>query len=310
SVEGIVDLERRKVIARHHTSAHILNAACRAVLGRHIWQGGSNKDEEKAHLDVTHYKKITPDELAKIEQKANEYIMANLPVITEILPRNVAEAKYGFTLYQGGAVPGKELRVVSIGNIDSEACGGTHTMLSSTGEIGLFKIVKREPVQDGVERITYKCGSVALNYIQERERLLREASAVMSVSEGELVRTTERFFHEWKLQRKKIEELTEFVVKEEAHEIVHDYQEAHKPIMKLVDLDSESIKQLAIKIAEDKAAGCLINKNGNVVCSSGDPTHPAKKMLDQIIRSLGGSGGGSDKIAQGKVTKVGVIELS
>jgi alanyl-tRNA synthetase len=123
SVVGVVDLNRRLVIVRHHTAAHMLNAACREILGSHIWQGGSNKDEEKAHLDVTHYRKISNDELLKIEQKVNEYIMRNLPIKTEVLPRNQAEAKYGFTLYQGGAVPGKEIRVVSIGvgkeNIDS-----------------------------------------------------------------------------------------------------------------------------------------------------------------------------------------------
>ncbi|MEW6721963.1 MAG: alanine--tRNA ligase, partial [Candidatus Micrarchaeota archaeon] len=163
-LEGVVDLERRKTVARHHTAAHLLNAACRDVLGPHIWQGGSHKSEEKAHLDVTHYRKITNDELSKIEHKVNEYIMANLPVVTHVLPRNAAESRFGFTIYQGGAVPGKELRIVSLGEVDSEACGGTHGMHAHTGEIGPFRIVKRESVQDGVERITYKCGHVAIDY--------------------------------------------------------------------------------------------------------------------------------------------------
>jgi alanyl-tRNA synthetase len=100
-VEGTVDLERRKTIARHHTAAHILNAACRNVLGSHIWQGGSGKDEEKAHLDLTHYRKISNDELAEIEHRVNEYIMSNLPIQTHVLPRNEAESRYGFTIYQG-----------------------------------------------------------------------------------------------------------------------------------------------------------------------------------------------------------------
>lgn len=308
-VRGLVDLGRRMTIARHHTAAHMLNAACREVLGPHIWQGGSHKDEEKAHLDVTHYKKISPEELIRIEQKVNEYIMRNLPIKTEVLPRNVAEAKYGFTLYQGGAVPGKELRVVSIGDIDHEACGGTHTMLSSTGDIGCFKIVKRESVQDGIERITYKCGSVAMAYVQERERMLHEAADVLSVSEGELVRTVERFFNEWKSQRKKLEELGDLLVKEEAREIIDGYPGA--PVMKVIDVDEPSLKKLALKIAEsERAAACVMNKSGNLVCAAGAKSgKSAKLLLDKVLAELGGSGGGSERIAQGRAKKVAMVKL-
>jgi alanyl-tRNA synthetase len=308
-VEGVVDLKRRTVIARHHTAAHMLNAACREVLGSHIWQGGSHKDDEKAHLDVTHYKKITPDEVNAIEQKVNEYIMRDMEIRTEVLPRNLAESKYGFTLYQGGAVPGKELRVVSVGDIDSEACGGTHTMLSKTGEIGCFKIVKRESVQDGIERITYKCGSVAIAYMQERERMLKDAADVVSVSETELKKTVERFFDEWKSQKKKIEELSELIVQEEAKELV--MESAERPVMKVLDLDDASIKKLAAKVAEsERSSACLINKSGTLVCGAGKASgQSAKAMLEKALKELGGSGGGSERIAQGRAKKVGVVHL-
>ena len=308
-VTGVVDLNRRKTIARHHTAAHMLNAACREVLGPHIWQGGSFKDEDKAHLDVTHYRHITNEELAKIEQKVNEYIMRDLPVKTDVLPRNKAEAKYGFTLYQGGAVPGKEIRVVSIGDIDNEACGGTHTMISSTGEIGCFKIVKRESVQDGIERITYKCGSVAIAYMQEKEKLIREASDVLSVSESELVRTCKRFFEEWKSQKKQIENLEDVLVKDEARQIIESHDNV--PKMKVLDLDESSMKKLALKIAEsDRAAACVINKHGNVICAAGKNSGvSAKMLLEKVLKELGGSGGGSDRIAQGRAKTIGCVKL-
>ncbi|MDD5022694.1 MAG: alanine--tRNA ligase [Candidatus ainarchaeum sp.] len=140
-VDCDVDIDRRKKITRHHTAAHLVNAACREILGRHIWQAGSQKDEYKGHLDVTHYKRIEESQLKEIELKVNEYIQRNIPIEIEILNRNVAEEQYGFTLYQGGAVPGKELRIVKIGDIDAEACGGTHHNLKSTGEIGCFVLV-------------------------------------------------------------------------------------------------------------------------------------------------------------------------
>ena len=305
--EAVVDLERRKTIMRHHTGAHILNAACREVLGPHIWQGGSYKDEHKAHLDVTHYSKISDDELEQIERKANKFIMADLPIKTEILQRNAAESKYGFTLYQGGAVPGKKLRVVSIGDIDVEACGGTHGMLRSTGEIGCFKIVKREGVQDGIERITFKCGIPAINYIHEKEQLLREASAALSVQESELVKTTERFFREWKEQKKKIDSMGELLVRGEVNEILQQ----KKPVMRVLDLDADALRKLATKISQsDKGAACLINKSGNVVCATGQKsTVSAKSLLDKVLKELGGSGGGGMHMAQGKANKISLVEL-
>ncbi|MEW6035388.1 MAG: alanine--tRNA ligase [Candidatus Micrarchaeota archaeon] len=308
-VEGVVDLERRKTIARHHSAAHLLNAACRSVLGPHVWQGGSHKDADKAHLDITHYRKITHEELAAIEQKVNEYIMADMEIATHVLPRNTAESKYGFTIYQGGAVPGKELRIVSMGDVDSEACGGTHTMHRRTGEIGCFKIVKRESIQDGIERIIYKCGHVAMAYMQERERMLRDAAGVFSVSDGELVRTSERFFGEWKAQRKKIEALGDLLVKEEAREIMEGHR--GQPVMKMLDLDEASLRKLALKVAEsEKASACLINKNGTLVCAAGiESGVSAKSLLEKVLKELGGSGGGSDRIAQGKAQKAAAVKL-
>ncbi|MBU0586374.1 alanine--tRNA ligase, partial [Candidatus Micrarchaeota archaeon] len=120
-VHAKIDMKRRKAISRNHTAAHLLNAAARNILGNHIWQGGSHKEVDKAHLDLTHYKRITQDELNELEKQVNEWIMEQIPVTVEILPRNTAEERYGFVLYQGGAVPGKELRIARIGDVDVQA---------------------------------------------------------------------------------------------------------------------------------------------------------------------------------------------
>jgi alanyl-tRNA synthetase len=303
-VKGKVDLERRRTITRHHTCAHILNAAARAVLGPHVWQGGSHKDDDKAHLDITHYKKITPEELNMIELKANEYIMQNLPIKTEVLSRDVAEKRYGFRLYQGGAVPGKELRIVSVGDIDHEACGGTHQMLKTTGEIGCFKIVKRESVQDGLERIVYKAGIPAIRYIQEREAILASASLMLSVSETELPRTVERFFNEWKEQRKKLERFSKGLVEEETKTLIEEGKD--KPITKVLDFDAETLREIAKKITESESSSAvLINKTGNVFCAVGKKSrYKANELLKDAVKKFGGNGGGNEQIASGKVLKM------
>lgn len=309
TVNCVVDLVRRKTITRHHSATHLVTAACREILGKHCWQAGSYKDADKAHIDITHYKRISNEELNKIESKVTEYILANMPIVIEILSRTAAEQKYGFTLYQGGAVPGKELRIARMGDIDNEACGGTHHMLKSTAEIGAFKIVSRESVKDGVERLTYKCGDVALKYIQHREAILNNASAVVSVSPHELPRTVERFFKEWKEQRKKIEDLGDVVVKEEAHEII---KHGHNKVeFRILDLEIDPIKKLATKVSESEAStAILMNKHGNVMIACGkNSKFKANELMKKLLAKLGGSGGGSDKVASGKALKVERVEL-
>ena len=309
-VKGEVDLERRKTITRHHTAVHLLNAACREVLGEHIWQAGSYKDEHKGQLDVTHYKRITNEELDEIEKKVNGHIMKDIPVTVEVLPRNAAERRYGFRLYQGGVVPGKELRVVSIGDIDHEACGGTHHMIKSTGEIGAFKIVKRESVQDGIERIILKAGNVAIEYVQERDRLIRDASSVLRVSDSELVKSVERFFGEWKQQRKKIEQLGEFVMRSEAKSMAKECASG-KPVVKVIDVDVQLLRKLALELAkEERCAACIINKDGDIVCVCGEKSaYKAKDLMSKAVKGLGGNGGGSDRLASGKVKKTTVFRI-
>ncbi len=308
-VTGTVDFARRRAITRHHSATHLVTAACRHVLGRHAWQGGSHKDEERAHLDITHYRKITQEEVDKIELLVNRFILANMPIKVEVLPRIQAEQTYGFTLYQGGAVPGKELRVVSMGEVDSEACGGTHHMLKTTGEIGAFKIVKRESIQDGIERLTYKCGDVAIQYMQEREALLRETAGKLMVGETELPRTVERFFTEWKEQRKTIETLTGRLIDDEAHEIIKHGKE--KVAMRILDISPDALKKIGGKVVDsDDSAAVLMNKQGNVVCATGkNSKYKANELLKNVLSRLGGNGGGNEHLASGKAQKVEMVEL-
>ncbi|MCD6434501.1 MAG: alanine--tRNA ligase, partial [Candidatus Diapherotrites archaeon] len=131
TVSCVVDFERRKQLTQHHTAAHLINAAARQMFGKHVWQGGAAKSVDRARLDITHYKNLDDKERAELEQKVNELINKKLPVIKEILPREKAEEKYGLIIYQGGAVPGRELRIVSIDEIDHEACGGTHVDITA-----------------------------------------------------------------------------------------------------------------------------------------------------------------------------------
>jgi len=165
TVTGSIDEGRRRQLAQHHTATHIVNGAAREILGNHIWQAGAEKTLEKARLDITHYESLSDDRLGEIERRANEIVGEDIPVESSLLSRDVAEAQYGFRLYQGGAVPGREIRVVRIDDIDTEACGGTH--LKRTGEAGLIKIIGSTKIQDGIVRLEYVAGEAAEKYISE-----------------------------------------------------------------------------------------------------------------------------------------------
>ncbi|MFP3949707.1 MAG: alanine--tRNA ligase [Candidatus Micrarchaeia archaeon] len=298
-VKGKVDLGRRMQISRHHTAVHVLNAACREVLGNHVWQGGSGKDEHKAHLDITHYKRITEEELKKIELLTNEYIMRNVPIAVEVMARNDAEKKYGFGLYQGGAVPGKEIRIVIVEGIDAEACGGTHEMLKTTGEIGAFKIIKVEGVQDGIERITFKAGTEAIKYMQEKEGVLKKAADVVSVSDNELPQTVERFFSEWKAQRKEIEKLKERFMGELAKELV-ERSRKEGVVEEELDEGQKTLAKIGELVAKEKGTMVILKgADGGLVCAAGEG---AKKNAKELLLGIkGAKGGGNERVAMGKI---------
>ncbi|NCO96997.1 MAG: alanine--tRNA ligase [Candidatus Aenigmarchaeota archaeon CG_4_10_14_0_8_um_filter_37_24] len=199
-ITGKVNLYNREILTKHHTAVHVINTACRDILGSWVWQHSAEKTTKKARLDITHYDTLTDEQIQKIEDRANEIVKKNYPVTKEVLPRDEAEKKYGFRIYQGGVAPEKMLRIVSIDKLDHEACGGTH--VDNTSEIGFISIAKTKRVQDGVVRLEFVAGDVAVKELKESKRLLKESCDVLKVKEDELPKRVEQLFNEWKEKRK------------------------------------------------------------------------------------------------------------
>ena len=200
-VELVVDKERRKQLMQHHTAAHIINGACRRVLGKHAQQAGAEKRIDKAHLDVFHYKNISPEELEKIEELANKCVKENRKVEIKWLPRGEAEQKYGFEIYQGGVVPGKKIRIVDIKDWDTEACSGLH--LENTGGVELIVITKVKKIQDAVARIEFLAGKAARDYLKKMEGILKECASILGCEEEKVYEKSKELFELWKKKRKK-----------------------------------------------------------------------------------------------------------
>ena len=174
TVSCLVDSKRRGNITKNHTSTHILNSSTRNVLGSWVWQHSAFKDEDHARLDITHHSALTDDEIIKIEKLANSIVDKNMSVTIDNFDRGTAEQKYGFKIYQGGIVPVKSVRIVSIEDFDIEACGGTH--VKKTGEIELIKITKAKRIQDGVVRIEFVSGATALDYTKQHDANMTKKS--------------------------------------------------------------------------------------------------------------------------------------
>ena len=216
SVEGIINEDMRTQLAQHHTATHIVNAAAKRVLGKHINQAGAKKTMEKAHLDITHYQSVTPEELQKIEDEANRIVEEDLPIRKMFLPRREAEDKYGMGLYQGGAVPGKNIRVVEIPEVDVEACGGTH--LNHTAETGKIKIIKSTKIQDGIVRLVFTAAKATEMLSKEEEGVLEQGAKLLSCEVDQVPGRVLELFTLWKKIVKKKKDVEFRLTSEERYE--------------------------------------------------------------------------------------------
>ncbi len=191
-----VDKNWREQLSQHHTATHIVNAAAREVLGNHINQAGAKKTLKNSHLDITHYEQIPREMLMEIEKRANEIVNQAIDLNLDFLPRTVAEKKYGMSIYQGGAVPGKKLRIVEVAGIDAEACGGTH--LNNTSETGYIHITKSQKIQDGIVRLTFTAGKATDALREKHKQILAQLKSILSVERTQLLGRVMELFEKWK----------------------------------------------------------------------------------------------------------------
>ncbi len=304
-VVGIIDYQRRLAHAKHHSATHIVALSARKILGEHIWQAGAQKETDKARLDLSHYKRITDEELREIEMLANKIVMKNARIKIFWMDRNEAERRFGFTLYQGGVPTGDKIRVVKVDE-DVEACGGTHC--KSTGMIGPIKILRTERVQDGVERLEFAAGEAAIAKNLEREELLMRSSEILRVPPAQLPDTVQRFFEEWKRQRKEIEALKEKLAELQAKGLLESAETISgiKVIVsKISDADIETLIKIAAALSRSDAVALLasISNGVKIVSIAGEKAIEIGLTADAIAseasKAVGGGGGGEPHLAQG-----------
>jgi len=306
TVSCVVDSQRRDGITKNHTSTHILNSSSRNVLGSWVWQNSAFKEEDHARLDITHHSALTEKQVKEIEKLANSIVQKNLPVKIENFDRGTAEQKYGFRIYQGGIVPVKSIRIVSIKDFDVEACGGTH--VKKTREIELIKITRTKRIQDGVVRIEFVSGKTAQDYVKQHEdeqEKMREEQAAKEEKDKRREQRKEQarekipFLLEQIMQSKigtsKVDEIE--IRTTEAGRFCYSTSDQYDEYFH-INFGEKLIKN------DPKASYCGIFDDDSTVRAiiySGEESKNknAGSIAKEISKILGGSGGGNERFAQG-----------
>ena len=299
-----IDAARRDALTRNHSATHIVLGAARKVLGNHVWQAGAHKAQDLARLDITHYDALSEDEIARIEDAANGRVLQDGLVRSKFMPRDLAERKYGFRLYQGGSVPGGELRVVEFPHWDVEACGGTH--VANASDVGLIKILRTTRIQDGVVRIEYAAGAAALAAIRAQERELEKAAEALGVPTAQVGTAATRIAEEWREQRRELEKVRVDLAGAAAKNLLEDASLVGdaKIVVRQIEGEMRDLMALSKEICADPKAVALLGARSSsgaslIVSHGADVALDALAVFGEAIGSIGGKGGGHPDFAQG-----------
>ncbi len=309
TVSCVVDSTRRDGITKNHTSTHIINTSARSVLGSWVWQHSAFKEADHARLDITHHSALTDEDVLKIEQAANGIIESAIPVKIENFDRGTAEQKYGFRIYQGGVVPVKSVRIVSIGDLDIEACGGTH--VANTSDVEQIKITRTKRIQDGVVRIEFVSGDGAKEFVKkkqvdsenkEKEEKLREQEKERRLEQRQLAKERIPVIAKSLLECKQgsvtIDDITMELAESGKANFCYSTSDNYDDVFHI------GLGETLCK-TDPKLVYCGLFEQGEkvrVIVYAGEDISKEKsagEIVKSISQILGGAGGGSPKFAQG-----------
>ncbi len=307
-----VNIERRRRIERNHTATHLLHAALRNVLGQHAQQAGSEVTDLELRFDFSHFEKMSPDEVRRVEDFANAAVLADHPVKTDEVTLEEARERGAVGLFEDEYRGRATVRLVQVGDVSRELCGGTHVRRS--GEIGLIRVVSEEGIASGVRRIRAVTGDSVLALLRDQEAFAaRMRSELGDDPDAGLARLHEKMASlEATLEAQRGAETDAKVDLLLAAAVEKG---GVRTIVGRVDLSAEQLKDLADKI-EDRSRPAVVLLVGGaegravVVCKASKDVKgvDAGGVVRALSKILGGGGGGGRGFAQGGGPDVGKLD--
>jgi alanyl-tRNA synthetase len=301
---AVVDKPSRGATMRNHTATHLLHAALRQVLGQHVKQAGSVVEPGRLRFDFSHYSALTDDELREVESLANQQILANTEVKTDIMDLDQALSTGAMALF--GEKYGESVRVVTIPYFSRELCGGTH--VARTGDIGLIKIVYEGSISAGVRRIEAVTGEGALERFQSATLQLKEFGKLLHTSESGVLEHVEKLLENQKILERQLDNLRTQVAHSRIEKLTGRKFGAATVLSESVEgLDSKQLRSVADELRNKWGSTVIMlaSVNGDNVsiisAVSKDLTSKvqAGKLVGDVAKAIGGKGGGRPDMAEG-----------
>ena len=305
SVTAKVDDEIRNANMRNHSATHLMHKALRDVLGEHVEQKGSLVTAESTRFDISHPQAVTAEEIAEVERRVNEAILANVAVNAAIMSMEDAQKTGAMMLF--GEKYGDEVRVLQMGGFSTELCGGTH--VSRTGDIGLFKIISEGGIAAGVRRIEAITGLNALKWAQEQERLVKDiiAETKAQTEKDVLAKIQAGAAHAKALEKDLAKAKAELAVHAGA-KLLDDAKDlgAAKLVAAQIEADAAALREIVTDLTgrSDNAVILLAAVNDGKVSLCAGVSKPltgkvkAGDLVKFAAEQVGGKGGGRPDLAQ------------
>ncbi len=326
----IVDKEHRKNVKANHSATHLLHAALRETLGKHVAQKGSYVGPERLRFDFSHNKAIQKEEINKINLEVNEIIKQNENVSTRLMSPTKAIKEGAMALF--GEKYGEEVRVVSMGRkkekvYSLELCGGTH--VNKTGEIGKFEIISEGSISSGVRRIEGLRGEELQNYIKQQKSKDEKQSRDLKDKFDKIIETIKEqggeaekfknYLTDMDIAEKYLSQIIkDNILKDKSKNIVNNFKKNNITfrLQKIIDLPGKELRSIVDETKKQKNLiiflfGISKNKISIAVGVSDDliEKFDASEYVKYLSKNLGGSGGGGRKdFAQAGGTDVDKID--
>ena len=304
----LVDVERRRRIERNHTATHLLHRALRDVLGSHATQSGSEVNDRELRFDFSHFERMSPQEIERVENAANAAVLSDLPVTTDEMPLEEAKASGALGLFEEEYRGRDRVRVVRTGDYSAELCGGTH--VRRTGEIGLLKIVSEESIAAGVRRIRAITGDSVIDWMRAQDDF---AAQVKELLGDDPLHGAERLRVELSRAQDELDALQTDRIANLAGELAAQANRIGEinVLVARADLAADRMKGLADQLESSLRPTVVLlvgdtGGSGMAICkaSKGVSSVDAGALVRELAGLLGGGGGGGRGFAQGGGPKV------